>query len=420
MTRRTWLVVLLLVILLLNAAAALLNGETLFYATGKEELSGQLRGVLQLALGELRPQPDTQPGASIPHADVNPFGINTFLEQEVELAKRERQVELIADAGFYWIRQEFPWEDIEIHGKGDWVDRRNDPAGIDAWAKYDHIVDLADRYGLQIIARLGNPPAWSRAAGDEAGSFAPPDDLADYGDFVAAVVSRYAGRIHYFQIWNEPNIYPEWGEAPVNPEAFTHLLCHAYGRAKEANPDALVLSGALAPTHDLEGSNLNDLVFLQRMYDAGAGDCFDILSVQGYGLWSGPTDRRQHPTIINYARHVLVRDLMVQNGDAHKAIWISEMNWNPVPDSVLTSGTYGQVTPEQAARYAPLAYARAEREWPWIGVINFWFFKRATDAERDQEWYYFRMLEPDFTPTPVYYSMRDTIHRHPTYGPGSR
>jgi polysaccharide biosynthesis protein PslG len=420
MTRRTWLVVLLIVVLLLNAAAALLNGETLFYATGKEELTGQLRGVLQLALGQLRPQPDTQPGASIPHADVNPFGINTFLEQEVELAKRERQVELIADAGFYWIRQEFPWEDIEIHGKGDWVDRRNDPAGIDAWAKYDHIVDLADRYGLQIIARLSNPPAWSRAAGDEAGSFAPPDDVADYGDFVAAVVSRYAGRIHYFQIWNEPNIYPEWGEAPVNPEAFTQLLCHAYGRAKEANPDAFILSGALAPTHDLEGRNLNDLVFLQRMYDAGAGDCFDILSVQGYGLWSGPTDRRQHPTIINFARHVLVRDLMVQNGDAHKAIWISEMNWNPVPDSVLTSGTYGQVTPEQAARYAPLAYARAEREWPWIGVINFWFFKRATDAEREQEWYYFRMLEPDFTPTPVYYSMRDHIHRHPTYGPGRR
>jgi hypothetical protein len=410
MRRRTWLVALLVAVLLVNAAAALLNGETLFYCTGEEELAGQLRGLLQLALGTLRPRPDTQPTALISRADVNPFGINTFLEQEVEPAKRERQVEMIADVGFHWIRQEFPWEDIEVHGKGDFTDRRNDPAGIDAWDKYDQIVDLAERYGLEIIARLGNPPSWSRAAGDAAGSFAPPDDITDYGDFVAAVVSRYAGRVTYFQIWNEPNIYPEWGEAPVDPEAYTRLLCHAYARAKEANPEAVMLSGALAPTHDLDGRNLNDLVFLQRMYDAGAGQCFDILSVQGYGLWSGPTDRRQQPTTINYARNVMVRDMMVQNGDAGKAIWISEMNWNPVPDSVLATGTYGQVSPEQAARYAPLAYERAEHDWPWIGVINFWFFKRATDAEKDQEWYYFRMVEPDFTPTPVYYSMRDYIH----------
>jgi hypothetical protein len=32
-------------------------------------------------------------------------------------------------------------------------------------------------------------------------------------------------------------------------------------------------------------------------------------------------------------------------------------------------------------------------------VINYWFFKRASDAEKDQPWYYFRLLEPDFTST---------------------
>jgi hypothetical protein len=39
-------------------------------------------------------------------------------------------------------------------------------------------------------------------------------------------------------------------------------------------------------------------------------------------------------------------------------------------------------------------------------VVNYWFFKRASDAEMDQSWYYFRMLEPDFTPLPVYDAMR--------------
>jgi hypothetical protein len=416
MMRTRWVILAAVAALLLLSLVLVWRDQvsrTLFDWTGEEGWAGQARGVLQLITGRLRPAPDTRPEVPIPYADVNPYGINTFLQNEVEPSKRERQVQLIAEAGFHWIRQEFQWEDIEVHGKGDFVDRRNDPAGVDAWAKYDHIVDLAERYGLEIIARLSNPPAWSRGLGDGGGSLAPPDDIADYGDFVAAVVSRYAGRIRFYQMWNEPNIYPEWGEAPVNPEAYTELLCHAYGRAKEADPEAVVLSGALAPTLALDERNFNDLLFLQRMYDAGAGNCFDILSMQGYGLWSGPTDHRQRPTMINYARNVLVRDMMVQNGDENKAIWISEMNWNPVPDEVLTQGFYGQVTLEQAARYAPLAYQRAQQEWPWIGVINFWFFKRASDAEKDQEWYYFRMAEPDFTLLPVYYAMQEYILDNP-------
>ena len=31
---------------------------------------------------------------------------------------------MAAAAGYHWLRQEFPWEDIEIHGKGDFEDRR--------------------------------------------------------------------------------------------------------------------------------------------------------------------------------------------------------------------------------------------------------------------------------------------------------
>jgi len=42
-------------------------------------------------------------------------------------------------------------------------------------------------------------------------------------------------------------------------------------------------------------------------------------------------------------------------------------------------------------------------------VINFWFFKKADDSEKNQSWYYFRMVEPDFTPLPVYEGMKKYI-----------
>ncbi|MGQ9467862.1 MAG: hypothetical protein ACUVXE_00800 [Anaerolineae bacterium] len=412
--------------LCLLVAGILASCRPAFEQTGEEEPVKQAYALLQLAGNPFHAQPRTLPYEPVAHTGFNPFGMNVFLEQEAELWKREKTVQMVADAGFHWLRQSFPWEDIEIHRKGDFEDRRNIPYRS-AWEKYDHIVSLAGRYGLDIIAVLSNPPAWSRADGDARGTFAPPDNVEDYGDFVYAVAARYRGHIRAYQVWNEPNIYPEWGEQPVDPAGYTRLLCTAYRRIKEADPEAVVLTGALAQTIGYDfgpgpWTGMNEFVFLQRMYDAGAAACFDVLAVNDYILWSAPTDRRLRPWAVTFARPVYLRDLMVANGDAHKPIWLSEMNANAIPDdpTIQNWGAYGQVTLEQQARYAPLAYERALREWPWVGVINFWFFRRPSDAERDQAWYYFRMAEPDFTPLPVYYAMKDYIAGlTPTLYPGT-
>ncbi len=100
--------------------------------------------------------------------------MNTFLQLEPDPAKVEQQLRQIKEAGFTWIRQEFTWEDIEIHGRGDLrTGAMSDAVGVvDAWAKYDRIVELAGQYGLQIQARIGNPPRWAQSSPD-AGDMAP-------------------------------------------------------------------------------------------------------------------------------------------------------------------------------------------------------------------------------------------------------
>jgi hypothetical protein len=113
-----------------------------------------------------------------------------------------------------------------------------------------------------------------------------------------------------------------------------------------------------------------------------------------------------HPRVINISRHKFIRDLMVKNGDSVKPIWIAEMNWNAAPEDV--DPRYGRVTLDQQARYLPLAYERVLNEWPWIGVAATWYLKRATDLwetnRQPEAW--FRLLAPDFTPQPVYESMK--------------
>jgi hypothetical protein len=424
MTRRAvWLglLALLLGLAVYSQRGALRQG--LYALTGEESWLGQARGLGHLASDLIRPALQLAPEVPIAHNGVNPFGINTFLQQEVEPAKRERQVALIADAGFHWLRQEFPWYDLEVSGKGNFDDCRNGPC-ISAWDKYDQIVSLAEGRGLELLVRLSSPPDWSRAVGAAGGAFAPPDNFSDFADYAAAVATRYRGRVRYYQVWNEPNIYNEWGDHPVDPEAYTQLLCAAYQSLKQVDPAIVVVSGVLAPTAELGalnengGNNLNDYIYLQRMYAAGAQPCFDVMSVQGYGLWSGPTDHRRRPLIVNYGRNQFIRDVMVRNGDAGKAIWISEMNWNAVPEFSGIAPNFGRVTEEQQARYAPLAYQRSQAEWPWVGLNAFWYFKKADDSERSQPIYYFRMADPDFTLLPVYESLKTYMHQTPVMYPG--
>lgn len=420
-------------LLALDLANRGLAWQIFWSLTGEEAPLAQVRGVIEFAGNFTRPQPRNDPYLPVNHTGDNPFGINTFLQKEVEAIKVEEQFRMIAAAGFGWIRQEFVWEDIEVDGRGQFTDSRNDVDGdgqidtIDGWAKYDRIVDYADQYGIRIQARLSNPPAWSQASGDPSG-FGIPDDLQDYVNFAVATATRYRGRITHYQIWNEPNIYPEWGALPdgsprpVDPELYTELLCRTHDALKAVDPSLVIISGALAPTSSLSQRDLNDFIFLQRMYDAGAGACFDVLSMQGYGLNSGPTDRRMRPTTVNVGRSQYIREIMVRNGDAHKPIWISEAAWNSVPtpdekpDIFEPREMFGQVTPQQAADYIPQFYERIAREWPWVGVVNYWFFTLPDASRQNEPMYYFRMVEPDFsaerttfTPLPVYDSMRAYI-----------
>ncbi|MFQ5854225.1 MAG: hypothetical protein ACE5LU_01075 [Anaerolineae bacterium] len=397
----------ILILLLLIVALALLMlafsnslSSVLYNLTGEEDTIEGVKGVGALAiLWFTQRPPQTAAFTAMLHIDGNPYGVNTFLQLEAEEQNVRRQLQMLRDAGFGWIRQEFPWEDIEIDDKGDFEDRRTEPHKS-AWLKYDRIAALAEEYDIEILARLDNPPAWSRAKGDDIGTLAPPDDFDDFGDFAGVVAERYCGRINYYQVWNEPNIYPEWGEQDVDPEAYTELLTVAYQRIKAACPKATVVSAALAQNIEPGGRNMSDLLFLERMYAAGAGDYFDVLGAQAFGLWTGPTDRRASRDRTNFSRIELTRDIMVRHGDANKPIWITEMGWAAVPEDIPT--VFGRVTREQQARYLVDAYRRANNEWPFVGPLFTWFLRRPDWNEQNQDWFYFGLVSPDWEPTPAF------------------
>ena len=131
------------------------------------------------------------PPRTVPHTDLNPWGTNTFLHKEVETWKKQQTFKMIQEAGIGWVKQQFPWEEIEQPRKGEFFDRKYNQS---TWDKFDELVKLAESAGVKLIARLDRPPAWARA--DKNRPESPPERYEDFGDYVAAVATRYKGKRH--------------------------------------------------------------------------------------------------------------------------------------------------------------------------------------------------------------------------------
>jgi hypothetical protein len=314
---------------------------------------------------------------------VNPkIGVHTRLTDEVEPWKIKRSLEMVREMGAPWIVEYFPWAYVE-----------GQPGRFD-WTHSDLVIDHAERQGLTVVARLGFVPDWARPP-DTSPLYLDEDRFADFGRYATEFVRRYAGRVHYVIIWNEPNLALEWGFAPVDPAKYVTMLQVVYPMIKAANPSVQVLAGALAPTLAPPGSpdGMNDLLYLQAMYELGAAPYFDTLAIHAYGWYSDP-DEPADPAVVNFRRAELLRAVMVANGDEAKRAMITEGGWNDHPRWTRA------VRPGQRITYTLRAYEVAQSEWPWMDAVALWAFRYPWDAKSYQDYYTF--VRTDFEPKPIY------------------
>ncbi|HLZ08110.1 MAG TPA: hypothetical protein VKT80_05935, partial [Chloroflexota bacterium] len=216
------------------------------------------------------------------------LGVHTRLTDEVEPWKIRQTLDMVRDLGAGWIVELFPWAYIEPR-----------PGAFD-WAHPDLVVRAANDNALEIVARIDLVPAWARPPGSTS-RLLPRARWMDYLWFLNEFARRYRQAIRYLVVWNEPNTSFEWGYQPVSAADYTELLAKASAVIREANPPAVVLPAGLAPTLAHDDLALNDLDFLQEMYDGGAAADFGALAAHSYG-WKFPPADPARPDRLNFAR----------------------------------------------------------------------------------------------------------------------
>lgn len=234
-----------------------------------------------------------------------------------------------------WVKVQLRWADLEVA-----------PGQIDWWI-WDIIINEAAQKDNFLMLSIVTSPNWSRAAGDQHG---PPDDRQLYYNFLTTLINRYPDRIHAIEVWNEQNLDREWQtENGVAPGDYVDFLKGAYQTIKTADPDIIVISGALAPTgfHD-ENKRIamNDLIWTDEALSLGMLDHLDCVGVHhnGYNIppdiaydkvseystadgvnFKGPWDN-PHPSWSFFSTLQAMTE-KVQAIDASKKICVTEFGW---------------------------------------------------------------------------------------------
>lgn len=324
--------------------------------------------------------------------------VHTRLVEEVDEWKIQHSLQLVREMGADTIVEFFPWAYVES------------TEDVYDWSNVDRIVRHARNQGIHIIARMGLVPAWARPETDDEFSTLntlPEASYDDFAEFVADFAGRYAGVIDHLIIWNEPNLAFEWGYRQVDPAGYVRLLRAVYAPAHAANPNVIILAAPLAPTLEPPGSpaGLNDVLYLQAVYEAGGADFFDGLAMHTYGF-TEPPGVPAGENALNFRRAELLRAIMEQYGDGDTPVFITETGWNDNPRWTKA------VTPSERILYTVDAFRLAEQEWDWLDKLCLWVFRYPVPTFNYPD--NFTLVSTDFQLKPIYYAVQAYARGFPT------
>lgn len=249
----------------------------------------------------------------------------------------ERDLSFLKDVGIEIVRMEF---------------------GLWSEANLKTMVPLVTVNGIEVLGLLmredlvGNIDAW--------------------GDWVYNTVLEYKSMVKVWEIWNEPDWQTGFTD---DPEGYTGFLKRAYTRAKEADPTCTILGGSLV------GAAEAPLDYLEAMYDNGAKDYMDAVSIHPYCDPNPPEYPNEGTWGNAFWKLQWFRDLMVERGDGHKKIWITEFGW-PTND----------VSDEEQADYLVRALTMA-KNWGWVETVVIFSWMDSASANL-----YFGLVREKYSP----------------------
>lgn len=218
--------------------------------------------VLMLASGgvtSVSAAPQAFPAVATPTyapSQIQKFGLETNIGTRFgRLGQMQQPMDLAQRTNAGLILEQMKWEFVEQPVCGQY-----------RWDFYDELVTQARAHGLEIMAQIGYNNIACQLGQEDRGV----PDFGRWKNFVTALVTRYKGDVHKWEIWNEPD-NPEFWKG--TPQQFVALVQLTYQTIKAIDPTAQVSAGACSQL---------DLVICDQLIAAGILNFSDSFGFHPY------------------------------------------------------------------------------------------------------------------------------------------
>jgi polysaccharide biosynthesis protein PslG len=326
-----------------------------------------------LALAGLAPL--LMSGAEIPEP-VLPAGVGVNIHF---VTGRQTDLDLIAAAGFKFIRMDFHWGGLEAK-KGEYQ-----------WAGYEELLSNLDRRGLRAILILDYSNPLYEPAVDcphpitgqphrATASPQHPESIAAFARWAAAAAKHFQGRHVIWEIWNEPNGH-FWSPKP-DAEQYAALALATAKAIRQADPQATIAGPASAGF---------PWPFLETFLRSGVLEQLDAVTVHPYRR---PTDPPE-TAAADYERLRAMIDRCAPEAKRGKV---------PILSGEWGYSTWKQgVTLETQAAFAP----RQQLANLLHGIpLSIWYDWQNDGPDPNENEHNFGTVWPDLRPKPAYTALQ--------------
>lgn len=323
--------------------------------------------------------------------------LTSLSENELEIYFQQ-----LNELGVTWIRWDFDWSEIQPNSKSTY-----------RWTSSDLVAEIAKKNNIKSLGIITYTPRWARQRTCRNSDKCKPTDPIIFGNFAGIVADRYKSYgINHWEIWNEPNSINFFRPIP-NVSSYSAMLKSAYSAIKESNPDAVVLTGGLAPTLNV-GSNISPISFINILYEKGVNDYFDAIALHPYSF---PVDPSYSASWNGWQQLNQIRQIMTENGENDKFVWITEFGSptngpgvaydNLILDNFVHESDF--VTEYRQNAIANDAIKQSANIQDWLGPF-FWYslIDRGSDKETPEN--FFGLLRSDGSKKPVWYIIESSIN----------
>lgn len=207
-----------------------------------------------------------------------------------------------------WRNTYADWSILE-RNKGEWN-----------FKNLDSDISLAQQHEVEMILILKSTPTWASVRPTETGccyplpwttkgNIAEARNIEDWKNYIRTVATRYKGRVHYYELWNEPNVKRFYSGTV---EKLIVLNRAAYEVLKEVDSSITIISSAMSPDGD-------HFRYFEDYLVQGGGNYADVI---GYHFYVAPKSPEAMLPMIQQ-----VQALMVKYRLDNKPLWNTESGW---------------------------------------------------------------------------------------------